>query len=165
MSAQSRPLEKSRWDGAVDCVGGGVLGRILAETNYGGVVAACGLAGDTDLATTVMPFILRGVRLEGVDSVMISLDRRRRAWQLLAETLNDEDYRRINAGNIALSDIPHAADKVLAGESNGRYLVENRNQLKPPCRKSPPAFSELMFVIQPSGAPVVILSLKTGMPS
>ena len=71
-----------------------------------------------------MPFILRGVRLEGVDSVMISLDRRRRAWQLLAETLNDEDYRRINAGNIALSDIPHAADKVLAGESNGRYLVE-----------------------------------------
>ena len=124
MSAQSRPLEKSRWDGAVDCVGGGVLGRILAETNYGGVVAACGLAGDTDLATTVMPFILRGVRLEGVDSVMISLDRRRRAWQLLAETLNDEDYRRINAGNIALSDIPHAADKVLAGESNGRYLVE-----------------------------------------
>ena len=123
MSAASRPLEKSRWDGAVDCVGGAVLARILAEMNYGGVVAACGLAGGADLKTTVMPFILRGVRLDGVDSVMIPRPLRERAWALLAQHLTAEDYTRIGGETATLSQVPDACARVLAGDMNGRILV------------------------------------------
>ncbi|MBE8157873.1 MAG: acryloyl-CoA reductase [Betaproteobacteria bacterium] len=123
MSAPCRPLEKSRWDGAVDTVGGAILARLLAETEYGGVVAACGLAASHKLETTVMPFILRGVRLDGVDSVMIPDSLRARAWQLLAETLADEDYAAVENSAVGLDGIVAAADKVLSGELNGRILV------------------------------------------
>lgn len=123
MSAAARPLEKARWDGAVDTVGGDILARFLAETQYGGVVAACGLAADTKLHTTVMPFILRGVRLDGIDSVMIPDALRARAWQLLADTLSDEDYAAVEAEVVGLDGIVAAADKVLSGDFNGRILV------------------------------------------
>jgi acrylyl-CoA reductase (NADPH) len=123
MSADCRPLEKARWHGAVDCVGGKVLARLLAETKYGGVVAACGLAGGHALATTVMPFILRGVRLDGVDSVNIGKDLRQKAWGLLAERLRAEDYERIEADEVGLGGVAKACERVLAGEMSGRVVV------------------------------------------
>lgn len=124
MSAAARPLEKSRWDAAVDTVGGAVLARILAEMNYGGVVAACGLAGSHELNSTVMPFILRGVRLDGVDSVMIPRAKRERAWSLIAKHLREADYETITAQTVGLDGIAAAAEKVLAGDFNGRILVD-----------------------------------------
>ena len=81
--AESRPLEKQLWAGAIDTVGDKVLAKVLAQMNYGGCVAACGLAGGFALPTTVMPFILRNVRLQGVDSVMTPPARRAQAWQRL----------------------------------------------------------------------------------
>lgn len=123
MGADCRPLEKQKWHGGIDTVGGKVLARMLAETHYGGVVAACGLAGGFDLPTTVMPFILRGVRLEGVDSVMIPQARRVQAWQLLADTLAADDYEKVFAGECSLADTPAAAKKILDGEVSGRFLV------------------------------------------
>lgn len=123
MSAAAKPLEKARWHGAVDCVGGAVLERILAETHYGGVVAACGLAGGHKLSTTVMPFILRGVRLDGIDSVMIGSALRQRAWTLLAETLPAAVYEAIHGGTVTLGETAAACERILAGEENGRLLV------------------------------------------
>lgn len=123
MSAESRPLEKSRWDGAIDTTGGAILARLLAETHYGGVVAACGLAAEVTLHTTVMPFILRGVRLDGIDSVMIPDSLRNRAWQLLADTLQADDYTAIESEVVGLDGIATAAAKVLGGDFNGRILV------------------------------------------
>ncbi|MGI9307188.1 MAG: acryloyl-CoA reductase [Gammaproteobacteria bacterium] len=123
MSAPCRPLEKSKWHGAVDTVGGAILARFLAETEYGGVVAACGLAADAKLHTTVMPFILRGVRLDGVDSVMIPDSLRARAWKLIADTLADEDYAAVESEAVGLDGIAAAAEKVLKGDFNGRILV------------------------------------------
>ena len=86
-SEQPRPLETQRWAGAIDTVGGKVLARVLAEINYGGCVANCGLAGSTDLPTTVMPFILRAVSLRGVDSVMCPIPRRKASWSRLVRDL------------------------------------------------------------------------------
>jgi acrylyl-CoA reductase (NADPH) len=123
MSADAKPLEKSRWDGAVDTVGGKVLARLLAETNYGGVVAACGLAGGMSLNTTVAPFILRGVRLDGVDSVMIPQQLRAKAWQLLADTLTANDYTRVQNCVVGLDGVIAGGEMVLAGELSGRILV------------------------------------------
>ena len=123
MSAAPRPLEKAKWDGAVDVVGGDILARLLAETNYGGVVAACGLAANPALNTTVMPFILRGVRLEGVDSVMIPDSLRARAWELLADTLEDGDYAAMEHEVVGLDGVAAAGAKVLGGDFNGRILV------------------------------------------
>lgn len=80
--AETRPLEKQVWAGAVDTVGDKVLAKVLAQMNYGGCVAACGLAGGFALPTTVMPFILRNVRLQGVDSVMTPAERRAEAWNV-----------------------------------------------------------------------------------
>ncbi|HHU7443347.1 TPA: oxidoreductase, partial [Escherichia coli] len=85
--AESRPLEKQLWAGAIDTVGDKVLAKVLAQMNYGGCVAACGLAGGFTLPTTVMPFILRNVRLQGVDSVMTPPARRAQAWQRLVADL------------------------------------------------------------------------------
>lgn len=123
MAAPARPLEKARWHGAVDCVGGTMLARILAETGYGGVVAACGLAGGHKLETTVMPFILRGVRLDGVDSVAAPRALRERAWKLLAETLQAVDYETIHSETVTLPQTPEACEQVLKGDFNGRLLV------------------------------------------
>lgn len=123
MSSECRPLEKSRWDGAVDAVGGPILARLLAETNYGGVVAACGLAADAKLSVTVMPFILRGVRLDGIDSVMIPDSLRERAWRMIAETISADDFAAFESEAIGLEGVPEAAAKVLGGGFNGRIVV------------------------------------------
>lgn len=123
MQEKARPLEKARWHGAVDCVGGELLARILAETHYGGVVAACGLAASHKLDTTVMPFILRGVRLAGIDSVMAPPALRRRAWQLLADELQPDDFAAIHAETIPLAAVAQKSEEILAGNQCGRILV------------------------------------------
>ncbi|MFT6915280.1 MAG: acrylyl-CoA reductase (NADPH) [Motiliproteus sp.] len=123
MAAKSRPLEKSRWAGAIDTVGGEMLNRMLAEADYGATVAACGLAGGYKLPTTVMPFILRNVRLQGVDSVMCPLPRRIQAWERLARELPKEMLNAIN-NIVTLEQVPQQAEAILKGEVQGRVVVD-----------------------------------------
>ena len=122
MSSPARPLEKQRWAGAVDTVGGPMLARVLAEMEYNGAVAACGLAGSFKLETTVMPFILRNVSLRGVDSVMCPLPRRETAWRRLAAELPDAVYDAISEV-IPLEAVADAARRIMAGQVRGRLLV------------------------------------------
>lgn len=123
--AESRPLEKQLWAGAVDTVGDHVLAKVLAQMNYGGCVAACGLAGGFALPTTVMPFILRNVRLQGVDSVMTPADRRAEAWRRLARDLPDDFYAQ-SATEITLPQAAEFANKIINNQSQGRTLVKVR---------------------------------------
>lgn len=122
MQAPCRALEGQRWQGAIDTVGGAILSRILAETHYGGCVAACGLAMDAGFSSTVMPFILRGVRLQGVDSVYCPLARRQQAWNRLAKLLDDSTLNRVSR-EIALDEVIDASAQLLAGQVQGRLLV------------------------------------------
>src|SRR5512137_1455981 len=122
-SVQPRPLETQRWAGAIDTVGGRVLARVLAEMNYGGCVANCGLAGSTDLPTTVMPFILRAVSLRGVDSVMCPIPRRKASWSRLVRDLPPESLEKITPGIISLGDVSKYASELLAGKVRGRLVV------------------------------------------
>lgn len=119
---QTRPLEKQLWAGAIDTVGSKVLAKVLAQTNYGGCVAACGLAGGFDLPTTVMPFILRNVRLQGVDSVTVPTARRGDVWQRLAQTLPPGYYQQA-CREIALEQAPAVAADLLQNNTHGRTLV------------------------------------------
>ena len=121
--AESRPLEKQLWAGAVDTVGDKVLAKVLAQMNYGGCVAACGLAGGFALPTTVMPFILRNVRLQGVDSVMSPAERRAEAWERLARDLPASFYEQ-SATEITLSQAPEYANKIMDNQFHGRALVK-----------------------------------------
>jgi len=118
-----RSLETQRWSGAIDTVGSKVLARVLSEVKYGGAVAACGLAGGTDLPTSVMPFILRGVSLRGVDSVMCPIPRRKDAWARLAR-----DLPKIALTNIAkivtLEEVPSHAEEMLRGRHKGRVVID-----------------------------------------
>jgi len=123
MSAKPRPLEGQRWAGAVDAVGSTMLARVLAETNYGGCVAACGLAGGFDLPTTVMPFILRNVRLAGVDSVMCPTARRQQAWARLVTDLPADALGEIGH-TVSLEQLPEFAEKIIAGQVRGRVIVD-----------------------------------------
>jgi acrylyl-CoA reductase (NADPH) len=123
MNVPPRSLERQRWAGAVDTVGTTVLARALAETVYGGCVADCGLAGGTDLPGTVMPFILRGVRLQGVDSVMCPLPRRRQAWERLVHDLPAPALRGIHRV-ASLEEMPRLAEEILAGKIRGRVVVD-----------------------------------------
>lgn len=120
---QSRPLEKQLWAGAVDTVGDAVLAKVLAQTNYGGCVAACGLAGGFNLPTTVMPFILRNVRLQGVDSVSVPTARRAEIWRRLTEILPESFYQQA-ATEIGLEDAVSAAADFLHNNIQGRTLVK-----------------------------------------
>ncbi|WP_336797434.1 MDR family oxidoreductase [Erwinia aphidicola] len=124
-SAQSRPLEKQRWAGAVDTVGDRVLASVLAQTHYNGVVAACGLAGGFALPTSVMPFILRNVRLQGIDSVMTPAPRRIEAWKRLLKVLPAAFYQQATT-EVSLADAATAAEKLLNNQSTGRTLVRIR---------------------------------------
>ncbi|WP_413596128.1 MDR family oxidoreductase [Citrobacter youngae] len=121
--AESRPLEKQLWAGAIDTVGDKVLAKVLAQMNYGGCVAACGLAGGFALPTTVMPFILRNVRLQGVDSVMTPPARRAQAWQRLVNDLPESFYTQA-ATEITLADAPKFADAIINNQVQGRTLVK-----------------------------------------
>ncbi|MBW9464002.1 oxidoreductase [Kluyvera sp. EC_51] len=121
--AETRPLEKQIWAGAVDTVGDKVLAKVLAQMNYGGCVAACGLAGGFALPTTVMPFILRNVRLQGVDSVMTPAARRAEAWKRLVTDLPESFFAQ-SATEIILSQAPEFADKIISNQIQGRTLVK-----------------------------------------
>lgn len=121
--AETRPLEKQIWAGAVDTVGDKVLAKLLAQTNYGGCVAACGLAGGFNLPTTVMPFILRNVRLQGVDSVSVPAERRAAVWERLMNTLPESFYQQA-ATEITLEMTPTVAADFLNNNIQGRTLVK-----------------------------------------
>ena len=117
------PLEAETWAGAVDTVGDNTLASVLAQTRYEGMVTACGLAGSINLPATVMPFILRGVTLRGIDSVMAPLERRQRAWQSLAELVNLDLLRQIYSVE-PLSKVPALAEDILAGKIKGRVVID-----------------------------------------
>jgi len=123
LSEKGRPLDKQRWAGAVDSVGSMTLANVLARTRYGGVVAACGLAGGSDLPTTVMPFILRNVTLAGVDSVMAPKQKREQAWRRLARDLDLNKLAALSR-TIGLEDTFDAAKDILAGKIRGRTIVD-----------------------------------------
>jgi acrylyl-CoA reductase (NADPH) len=119
----TRPLEKSQWAGAVDAVGGDILAWLTRTMLYNGVIANSGLTGGTDLHTTVLPFILRGVKLLGIDSVMCPMQKRRHVWQRLASDLKPPGLREV-AREIALDDLPDAFATLLRGGARGRFVVK-----------------------------------------
>ncbi len=123
LSNPGKPLAKERWAGAIDTVGSTTLANVLAGTRYGGAVAACGLAGGMDLATTVAPFILRGVSLLGIDSVMCPQPLRREAWKRLASDL-DRGKLQTMTNEIQLPGVLVAAPAILDGRIRGRIVVK-----------------------------------------
>ena len=125
LSEPDKPLEGARWAGAIDNVGGPLLGKVLKQVHYDGVVASIGMAGGTDLPTTVLPFILRGVTLVGIDSVMRPMEPRVAAWKRLGELFDAEAYAGM-VEEIGLEGLPGAAARILAGEVKGRVLVKLR---------------------------------------
>ena len=120
-----RPLESTVWAGAVDCVGGTTLANVLKKIHYGGSVAASGLTGGPGLSTTVLPFILRGVNLLGIDSVEMPIDRRRAAWDRVATDLKPSNLDAIGH-DIALDDLDRVLGDILAGKATGRSVVDLR---------------------------------------
>jgi acrylyl-CoA reductase (NADPH) len=125
LAGPPKMLAKERWAGAIDAVGSTTLANLLSMTRYGGAVAACGLAGGMDLPTSVAPFILRGVCLYGIDSVMCPLPRRQEAWKRL-ETDLDRQKLAAMTREIDLSGVPEAAAAILAGQVRGRVVVKIR---------------------------------------
>jgi acrylyl-CoA reductase (NADPH) len=123
LAGPPKALAKERWAGAVDAVGSTTLANLLSMTRYGGAVAACGLAGGMDLPASVAPFILRGVCLYGIDSVMCPIGRRREAWKRL-ETELDRQKLVAMTREIGLSGVPEAAAAILAGQIRGRIVVK-----------------------------------------
>ncbi len=121
--AKPRPLGKTRWAGAVDCVGGATLADVLSTIEYGGAVAASGLTGGPTLNTTVMPFILRGVALLGMDSVLMPIGPRRELWGLLGSSLAPKHLADI-AHDVDIKDVVAVIDAVRAGSYSGRAVVK-----------------------------------------
>jgi acrylyl-CoA reductase (NADPH) len=123
LTAAPRALGKERWAGAIDTVGSTTLANVLAMTQYGGAVAACGLAGGMDLPTSVAPFILRGVCLLGIDSVMCPLERRREAWNRLASDL-DRGKLAAMTSEVGLGQVHDFGSAILEGRVRGRIVVK-----------------------------------------
>ncbi len=123
LSEKGRPLAKERWAGVVDAVGSYTLANACASTKYGGTVAACGLAQGFDLPATVMPFILRGVTLAGIDSVYRPKADRIEAWQRLAQDLDVSKIEAIMT-EIGLDQAIDVANQQMAGQVRGRYVVD-----------------------------------------
>jgi acrylyl-CoA reductase (NADPH) len=123
LSGPAKPLAKERWAGGVDSVGSTTLANLLSMTKYGGAIAACGLAAGMDLPTSVAPFILRGVCLLGIDSVMCPIERRKVAWSRLASDLDKAKLADITH-EIALDDAILYGPKILNGEVRGRIVVK-----------------------------------------
>jgi len=123
LNKEARPLDKGLWDGAVDTVGGQILANVLAQTKEGGIVAACGNAADIKLNTTVMPFIIRGVKLWGINSVNTSTKRRQFLWNE-ASKLIDFDLLGQSIKEINLEGLLDVYPKMLKGETSGRYIVD-----------------------------------------
>jgi acrylyl-CoA reductase (NADPH) len=123
-SAESlKPLERERWAGAVDCVGGATLAYIFRTLKYGCSVAASGLTGGTGLSTTVLPFILRGVNLLGIDSVQTPIEPRKAMWSRIATDLKPTWLETQSVEIVGLDDLSEQLDKILAGKMRGRVLV------------------------------------------
>ena len=124
LAAESRrPIERERWAAAVDPVGGSTTASILRQTRYGGVVAVSGLTGGVAVSTNVMPFILRGVSLVGIESVYWPGEDRPRLWARMAEDFSGRNLLDLVEARIGLEDVPEAAAKILAGGVRGRILV------------------------------------------
>jgi acrylyl-CoA reductase (NADPH) len=123
LSGPGKPLAKERWAGAVDSVGSHLLANLCASMRYRGVVAACGLAGGMDLPATVAPFILRGVTLAGVDSVMCPREEREQAWQRLAAEVDAQRLEALSE-EIGLEQALGLAAELLAGRVRGRVIVD-----------------------------------------
>ncbi len=123
LSGPPRPLAKERWAGGIDAVGSTTLANVLSMTRYGGAVAACGLAGGMDLPTSVAPFILRGVSLLGIDSVMCPLPLRQEAWGRLGTDLPRDKIAAMTA-EIGLGDVIAAGKRIVEGQVRGRIVVK-----------------------------------------
>jgi NADPH2:quinone reductase len=122
----TRPLETARWAGAIDAVGGDMLAWLTRSTNYWGSIASTGLTGGVELRTTVMPFILRGVSLIGIDSAMCPMPIRLEVWRRLATDMRPADLNAI-AHDITLDGLPAAFETLLAGKARGRFVVNLRS--------------------------------------
>ncbi|MCM8854413.1 MAG: oxidoreductase [Candidatus Thiodiazotropha sp.] len=123
LSGKARAISKERWAGAIDVAGGNTLANVLSQINYGGAVAACGLAESMDLPTSVAPFILRGVTLYGIDSVMAPIEKRQQAWERLSKDL-DLDLLETMTVETPFNDLPKVAEDILAGRVRGRTVVK-----------------------------------------
>ncbi len=123
LTAPAKPLGKERWAGGIDSVGSTTLANLLSMTKYGGAIAACGLAGGMDLPSSVAPFILRGVSLLGIDSVMCPIEWRKNAWNRLARDLDPRKLSEITH-EIDLDHVIDAGSKILAGQVRGRIVVK-----------------------------------------
>ena len=121
----SRPLLSERWAGCVDAVGGDTLAHVLTEMAYGGSVAACGLSGGNGLSTTIIPFLLRGVSLLGIDSVMCPREHRATVWNRIADVVEADKLDDLT-GEVALADVAGLASEILAGKVRGRVVVDCR---------------------------------------
>lgn len=118
-----RPLDRERWAGAIDVAGGNTLANVLSQVRRAGAVAVCGLAESMNLPTTVAPFILRGIAMYGIDSVMASIERRKQAWQRLQADLDKELLAELSF-DLDFSELPQAAEDILAGKVRGRAVVK-----------------------------------------
>ena len=123
LSGAAKPLAKERWAGGVDSVGSTTLANLLSMTKYGGAIAACGLAAGMDLPSSVAPFILRGVCLLGIDSVMAPIEKRKAAWARLATDLDKSKLAEITS-EIPLDAVIAEGEKILAGQVRGRIVVK-----------------------------------------
>jgi acrylyl-CoA reductase (NADPH) len=123
LARDAAPLEAERWAAAVDTVGANTLASVIAQTRYEGIITACGLAGGAGLPTSVMPFILRGVTLRGIDSVMAAQPRRQRAWDELAKLVDRELLRAIYQVE-PLARVPELGRAILAGAIKGRVVID-----------------------------------------
>jgi acrylyl-CoA reductase (NADPH) len=123
LSGPAKPLAKERWAGGIDSVGSTTLANLLSMTKYGGAIAACGLAAGMDLPSSVAPFILRGVCLLGIDSVMCPIEQRKVAWARLAKDLDRAKLAEITH-EIGLADVVGQGAKILAGQVRGRIVVK-----------------------------------------
>ena len=123
LAESSKPLEKEKWAAVIDTVGSSTLATTIAQTRREGIVTACGLAGGMDLPSSVAPFILRGVTLRGIDSVMATLERRESAWERLSSILN-RDHLETLSTTVPMSELLDMAPAILAGEIRGRVVVD-----------------------------------------
>lgn len=126
LSEKGKPLQAQRWTSAIDSVGGDTLANVLAQTTYGGIVASCGLAASADLPTTVMPFILRGVTLAGINSVYCPPQLRAKAWERLVTDLDTALLDSLTE-TVGLADARVVAERILNGGVRGRTVVDVRN--------------------------------------
>ncbi|MFV0462501.1 MAG: MDR family oxidoreductase [Nostocoides sp.] len=123
LAGDVEPLADERWAGAVDCVGGSPLAKVLSQVQYSGSVACCGLAGGQDLPSSVMPFIIRNVSLQGVDSVHAPAEERAEAWAKLDELFTSEELHHV-AHAEPFAKLPDLAQQILAGEIRGRVVID-----------------------------------------